>query len=372
MKEWNGDGLLPTLYSKTATGAVNVWQCWVEEDEVCVRWGQMNGVLQTARFKCEPKNEGKTNETTGEKQAIKEAKAKWAKQIKKKYSETLETAGETKRIKPMLACDWKGFKEKLPYPVTLQPKLDGVRCLAYIKDGKVYLQSRGGDPWLLPHIQNELAPALAGEFVLDGELYLHGTSLQTITSLAKRPRPESAQLFYCVYDMFHLGAQKDARWEMRHSWLSVWFGDWQKGFDKVRLLASNLAACEADAVYLHNIYAEQGYEGGIIRVRDGTYREGYRSPHLLKMKAWEDAEFPIVGWTVGKGKALNWPIFTCRTKDGKDFEATPKGTEEERAEMLRLAPTLIGQLLTVQYLGFTDEGKPRCARGIAIRDKSDL
>src|SRR3989304_5553013 len=59
---WNGDGPLPELYSRTATGAVNVWQCWVEGDEVCVGGGQMEGAFQYARFKCKPKNEGGRNQ----------------------------------------------------------------------------------------------------------------------------------------------------------------------------------------------------------------------------------------------------------------------------------------------------------------------
>ena len=369
---WKGEGALPTLYSRTATGAVNQWICWVEDRYVCVRWGQVDGAQQEARFICLPKNDGRANATTAKEQAIKEAIAKWRKQLKKKYSESLDTAGETERLKPMLALDWKSVKAQIPYPVTVQPKLDGVRCLAYLKDGLVYLQSRGGDPWLLPHIQRELERALNPEWVLDGELYLHGMSLQSITSLAKRPRPESEQLYYCIYDMFHLGGRKDAPWEERKSWVTVWFGDWQKSFWKVWQVPNGMAASEDDVMYLHNAYAEQGYEGAILRIRDGTYREGYRSPHLLKVKAWEDDEFRIIDFTSGKGKFENAPVFGCLTKEGKRFEAVPKGSAEERYEMLQRAPQLIGQLLKVQYLGFTDEGAPKCARGIAIREPTDL
>lgn len=369
--KWKGDGTLPVLYSKAATGAIVAWQCWVENEYVCVRWGQLDGAMQEARFACVAKNTGRSNATTAHEQAVKEAVAKWKKQIKKKYSETIDTAGVTKRIKPMLALDWKDQRNNIQYPVYMQPKLDGVRCLAYLKDGQVFLQSRGGDPILLPHIQREIQPALGGDFVLDGELYIHGTSLQSIMSLVTRPREESEQLYYCVYDMFNLN-QLQATWDLRKSWLYVWFGDWQKGFNKLHLTHTNIAACEADALYLHRVYAEQGYEGGIIRTYYGLYREGYRSPDLLKMKEWEDDEFPIVGYTVGKGKFENVPIFTCRTKAGKDFEVTPKGSQKERDELLRLAPTLNGQLLKVKYLGFTEEGKPRCARGICLRDKTDL
>lgn len=372
VSNWDGSCPLPTLYSKTATGAINEWVCWVVGDEVCVRWGQLNGAQQEARFKCLPKNEGRSNATTAWQQAVKEAVAKWNKQKKRKYSETLESAGKTVHIRPMLALDWKEHKHRISYPVVVQPKFDGVRCLAYLKDGQVYLQSRGGDPWLLPHLQRELQPALYGDYVLDGELYIHGMSLQSIISLAKRPRPESERLYYCVYDMFRLNEDVEAPYEARKNWRLVWFGDRQHGFQKVTRVADGLAANEASLLYFHNAYAEQGYEGAIIRSHRGVYRQGYRSPDLLKLKAWEDDEFVIAGFTVGKGKAENMPIFTCLTKEGLPFEVTPKGTEEERAELLQLAPTLNGQLMKVQYLGYTEDRKPRCARGLGVRDKSDL
>lgn len=369
--DWTGEGPLPELFSRTATGAVNVWQCWVERDEVVVRWGQYEGMHQEARFKCKPKNVGRSNETNAHTQAVKEAIAKHKKQLKKKYSEKLQTAGETQRIKPMLAQDWKKHREKIQYPVDVQPKLDGIRCLAYMKEGRVYLQSRGGDPILLPHIMREIQPAFGGDFVLDGELYVHGMSLQAIGSLVRRPRPESEQLYYCIYDMFSL-SQPSVDWEGRKQWLLVWFGDWQKGFNKLHRVHTGVAASEADVQYLHDGYASIGYEGLIIRKRKGLYREDHRSPDLLKVKQWEDDEFRILDWAVGKGKFENAPVFGCLTKEGKRFEVVPKGSAEERYEMLQQAPQLVGQLLKVQYLGFTEEGKPRCARGIAIRDRSDL
>lgn len=365
--DWDGSKPLPPLYSKTATGAVNVWNCWVQGPLVCVSWGQMGGAMQNATFACQPKNVGRANATTAEQQAIKEAISKWKKMLKKKYSETPETAGETVRIKPMLALSFKDHKEKLVYPVTVQPKLDGLRCLAYKKDGHIYLQSRGGDPISLPHIQQELHWHLPDNHVLDGELYIHGASLQSITSLVRRPREESKEIFYCVYDVI-LPIREP--WSQRKRWLYEFF--WNKSFNRVWMVGNQSAHNEQQIQEMHDSYADSGYEGAMIRGEFAIYREGYRSPDLLKLKAWEDAEFPIIGWTIGKGKAENMPIFICKTEDGKEFEVVPKGTAEERKEMLDNAQNLLGRLLTVQYLGYTEDGKPKCARGIAIRDRSDL
>ena len=91
-QEWDGVGESPWLYSKTASGAVNVWQCWAQGANVEVRWGQEGGALQYASYECHPKNAGRSNSTTAEEQAVKEAVAKFKKQLKKKYFTTREEA----------------------------------------------------------------------------------------------------------------------------------------------------------------------------------------------------------------------------------------------------------------------------------------
>lgn len=369
MKEWNGDGTLPVLYSKTATGAINYWQCWVEGPCVCVRWGQVEGAAQEARFVCKPKNEGKANATTAHEQAVKEAKAKWRKQLKKKYSESIETAGETERFKPMLALDFEEHKHKLVYPVTLQPKFDGVRCISYFKDGRVILQSRGGDPYSVDHVSKALTGMLVNGAIFDGELYVHGLSLQSLNSLVRRPQEESLQITYCVYDVISRKSP-DWNWTSRWHWLTELGG--LRFAPPVYLSPSLVALNEAQVISAQKHFIEHGYEGAIVRTGDGTYREGYRSPHLLKVKSWKDDEFEIINWTVGKGKFESVPIFKCKTKEGKEFDVAPKGTNAERLEMLNNAPSLIGRLMKVKYFDYTDEGVPHYPVGLGIRDQSDL
>jgi DNA ligase 1 len=371
VKSWDGQGTLPVLYSKTATGSVSVWQCWVEDDQVCVSWGQLGGQMQQSRHKCKGKNAGRSNATTPHQQAVKEALSKWQKQKKVKYNEDPEAAGVTERIKPMLAESFWEHKHKLVYPVTVQPKLEGVRCLAYRKaDGSLMLQSRKGDPYKLQHIHDQLQWLGPGS-VLDGELYVHGASQQSINSLVRRARPESRCIYYCIYDLLRWGGTTGT-WVERMGWIEGLFSSFGYPWPNLWKVPSVDAWDENGVLELQRRFVEDGYEGAIVRAQEGEYREGYRSPHLLKVKSWNDAEFPIIGFTVGRGKFENVPIFKCITADGKDFDVTPVGTAEERLEMLREAPQSIGKMLTVKYFGLTHEGKPYSARGVAIRLESDM
>lgn len=367
---WDGKGHLPVLYAKTATGAVNTWMCWVDGSCVCVQWGQQGGVLQVARFRCEPKNEGRANATSAEDQAIKEAIAKWKKQIKKKYFISSELATTSRNLKPMLAKDYHKERHKIQFPVHVQPKFDGVRCLAYYRqDGMVVLQSRGGDPYSVSHIQEQLAVPLCTrrEVILDGELYHHGTSLQTINSWVRRPQEASASIVYMVYDI-HYEDVPGREWEARLRAKTEFFASAQQYMSHVAQVQTVQVTSHEHVQYYHDRYVEQGYEGAIIRLGHGQYRFGYRSSELLKYKSFQESEFEIVGWARGKGKFENVPTFRLKTADGKLFDATPKGTEQERLELLQNADSYAGRMATIRYMMYSDDGIPMYPLFICLRE----
>ena len=331
------------LYAKAATGAITKWKCWVQGDCVLVSWGQVDGAQQDASFICKPKNEGRANATTAHEQAIKEAIAKWKKQVKKKYFLSPDEAEGTLNLKPMLAKPFDKHKGKIHWPVDTQPKFDGVRCLAYRKDGKVFLQSRGGDPYIVPHIAEALESCLVKNVVLDGELYVHGESLQTIMSWVKRLQDNTLNITYNVYDITDLRSQSDP-WEIRRDKLATWFEQHGTRLDRtVWHVASHECDSEKAVKEAHDVYVQNGYEGAIIRTRDHQYKFAYRSAGLLKLKEFQDGEFIITGWTRGKGKFAHVPIFRCEAKNGKPFDVAPMGTEKQRLLMLQDADNLVGK-----------------------------
>ena len=368
---YTGVGTLPTLYTRTANGAINQWTVWARDGKVHVEWGQVGGQMQYAAFDCEAKNIGRANSTTFGEQAIKEAIAKWKKQLKKKYFMSEADAETSLNLKPMLAHEFKKRLEKgaVTFPVDVQPKYDGVRCLTYRKGGALMMQSRGGDPYVVHHLRVALEPVVNGSMVLDGELYIHGMSLQNITSLVKRPREESAQLTYCIYDITDLNDQS-APWSQRLQSLLAFFGSYPFITNAgIHMTWHCIAGTPEQVQMAHDQYVQQGYEGAIIRQHHGLYRFGYRSHELLKLKSFQDAEFRIIGWTRGKGKFEDYPVFKCITAEGKDFDCLPKGTDQERREMLANANSYIGKDLNVRFFQWTDERKPQFPIGMYIREK---
>lgn len=118
-----------TLYVKTSAGNINFWSIWTEGPVVHTKWGKLDtNKPLTDSYEAEGKNIGKANETTPEEQAVLEAQSKYDKQLRLKYVHSITEAKQNLNIKPMrcYVFDEKRAK-KIEWPVTVQPKFNGVR-----------------------------------------------------------------------------------------------------------------------------------------------------------------------------------------------------------------------------------------------------
>lgn len=351
-----------TLYHKAKGGDLRQWRTWAEKGVIYTEYGTVGGKLQVSSKKAEPKNVGRANATTAEEQAVLEAKALWKFKVERKYSTTKEGAKE-ELLLPMLAHKYEA--KKVEFPADVQPKLDGLRCLAYREGKKVVLLSRAGKPYDVPHIQKALEK-MPLNTTFDGELYVHGMSCQTITSLVKKNKPESAQLVYYVYDVPEFNGDDTLPWSERREFL-----DFTDEDGCLRALPFETVASDKDVWQKHGEYVEQGYEGAILRMHDGVYQWGYRSRELLKVKSFQDAEFKVVDAEEGVGKMKGCVVFICETKKHRPFKCTMKVPMEERARMYKERKKYIGEELTVRFFELTDDGIPRFPVGVVFRTEED-
>jgi ATP-dependent DNA ligase len=345
------------LYQKTKTGAINSWRAWNESNKIFTEYGQIGGKLQTTvGTECITTNEGRSNERNPVEQAIFEVDAMYKNQLRLKYSTTIEEA-QSVRIQPMLAQD--GHGTKFPSEFDVQMKFDGGRTMT--KDGDRVLYSRGNKTYNVAHITAELKAMFPDDVMTDGELYLHGVPLQTIMSLIKKPQVQSKDIEYHIYDI-----PSDKPWNERKKILNSF-----KSSGHIKIVETYTVKSEQELVALHDKFVEAGYEGAIIRLDGRGYEFGKRSSLLLKWKAFEDAEFKIVGIKVGTGKMSECPIFICQNDiNDKTFDVVPIGTMKARKEMLD--DKNIGKLLIVKFLGRSEDGIPKIATGKSIRTEEDM
>ena len=352
----------PKLYKVTSTGATQVW--WLEREggRYCTHSGQVDGAIVVSEWtRAEPKNVGRSNQTSPEEQARAEVAAKYELKRKKGYRDTPDAAAKSDRFQPMLAKPFDDYSDKLTYPLYSQPKLDGVRCIAKYEG----LFSREGNPIVaVPHIYAALRPFFARmpHIWLDGELYNHmfHDDFNEIVSLVRTPKPSEEHLKltaelveYHVYD-----SPADEPFITRIQRV-------QEICDAVGkplvFVQTELAPTPAHLDGQYEAYLDQGYEGQIVRCN--TNYEEKRTKNLLKRKEFVDSEFEVLDIEEGRGNAAGgakrvW--LRLDTDPNEKFKADMMGTVAQRKQILRDKAKYIGKMATVKYFKQrTPAGIPR-------------
>lgn len=374
---------LPDLFKKTSTGAIQYWTICVYEDSdhstayiIQTDYGQVGTDNPQVTYDTiyEGKNVGKKNETSVREQAFAEATAKWEKQQKKGYVNSIDMAeadGLSSLIEggivPMLAHKFSDHAHKIKYPCYAQPKLDGIRCIAILKDGKCTLWSRTRKRITgVPHIARQIENTFKDDIVLDGELYNHDYkyNFEKIVSVVRQEKPTEGHevVQYHIYDVVNTQEFQD-----RSAYLGDFISNSQNG--PLHRVETSIVTEESEVMPYFEAFRKQGYEGAMLRNKVSKY-VNKRSYDLLKVKEFDDAEFDIIGIEEGRGKlAGHVGAFKCRMANGNEFLAKMAGELTNLKIYFEDHSLWKGKKLTVKYQGLTGaNGVPRFPIGVVIRD----
>ena len=236
------------------------------------------------------------------------------------------------RKKPMLAYPVSDKPIDYDNKISMQPKLDGVRCviqaekLPFDMGYDVVAYSRTGKQWKnIDHILFNLKPwfQLNPDVILDGELYNHDLKddFEKIISLVRKQKPtdldalESADMvqFHC-YDII----DETKTFEERNRFI-------QQVVPRnhcVHHVKTQAVGSETLAKVVHQQNLDNGYEGSILRTNDVYACK--RSHNLRKFKDFSDAEATIIDFVEGKGKRKGTlGKFVMRDADGIEFGCPP-------------------------------------------------
>lgn len=361
----------PTIYARGNNKKILTWSITVDGTTFSVTAGQQDGKKVTAKpTLCTPKNVGRSNATTAEDQALLEAEAKWEKKIKSGgYWENVDDIDKVTFIEPMLAKKLEDRRSKIDISkgLIVQLKFNGMRCIA-TKDG---LFTRTGERYAsVPHIEGSLISffAMFPDAVLDGELFNMELreQLNEIAKLIRRTEHFTPEHFakteklvrYYVYDGWGFGAEESDPYKKRKLMI-----------DTTNFSCPYIMPVEDEMVYsweqldaVYQTFVADNHEGAIARIPDSPY-ERKRTNNLLKIKPCLDDEFEIISIEEGQG---NWSgvakIVGLKTKDGKFFNATFKGTMAEALECLQNKSQWIGKIVTIQFNGMTGLNCPQYAQ----------
>jgi DNA ligase 1 len=288
------------------------------------------------------------------------ASRKIAAGYKETEAEALGTHGQNELglLKPMLASKFENAKH-LRYDLTyVQPKLDGHRCLITNDCGEIKAYSRNGKIIdSIDHILDGIVGLRDGE-TIDGELYHHGSSLQTISSWVKRKQENTKLIKFICYDVI----------------LDCDYADRFPIIKSIEALSNSIEVIDTDFVYgyfdtkpLFRAAVDKGYEGLILRPSGFCYEVGKRSKGLIKVKGWVDEELPILSVA---GSKDGHAIFTLE-KNGKKFTVLSHGNHAEKRMNLEKKNDLVGRMVQIKYANLTKDGVPFHPIAVMWRDPNE-
>ena len=204
-------------------------------------------------------------------------------------AETLTTVG--------VNGDFK-IADPISYPVRVEAKLDGLRCIAVKHNGEVSMFTRSGTPLeTLPRIKAAIEALPLDNFVLDGEAMADSWEDSASIMMSSKSKKDDSDMRYHIFDCLPLSewqSQKsDTPYFFRLVNLATTLG-LPEG-SPFRLVKSKTCANETELREFYSECIDEGYEGVMLKDIEAPYR-WKRSDAILKLKPVATEEGVIVGW----------------------------------------------------------------------------
>jgi bifunctional non-homologous end joining protein LigD len=211
-----------------------------------------------------------------------------------------------------------------------ETKWDGFRAIAAASPGQAALYSRNGNDISkkYPTICAALAK-IKHEAVLDGELVAldeHGRSRFQLLQNAGR---NHVPLLYCVFDLLYLDGT-----DLRGRTLLERKAELEKILPKSKLLLYS-AHVTGEGIKAFNRAKRAHEEGVMAKLASGRYHSGTRTREWLKVKASQEQEVVIVGFTAPRRSRKYFGALVLAVRKGRGWDYVGRAGTGFDAETLR-------------------------------------
>ena len=256
-----------------------------------------------------------------------------------------------------------------------QWKINGLRCFisAYINTGDIFNPIRlkfvscEGTVWnslgnleeyLLSVLDNQLLDKMIDEhYILDGEVYLPGHTVNEINHFVKDPNcKENKLLQYWCYDIAIDDMSQHARLDYlksRQSDFVAWFVDKNAHLNSTErfvVLPNHVITNDNLALNARDKFIDLGFEGLIMRNPNAEYQYGKRNLTMIKYKKSTDGVFTILDIYPEGNKRADIPLFLLKNDiNDATFEVHVGGSYAYQSTILMDKELFIGKKMYVEY-----------------------
>lgn len=274
--------------------------------------------------------------------------------------------------------------EPVTYPIRCEPKLDGLRCIAVKKDGKVTFFTRNGTELdSMPKIKAALEAAPIDNVVLDGEGMAADWNESASVMMSKTQKDDS-NLYYNIFDAMPLDNWVEQDCSMTYFYRAILVRDVVEAVASscVRQVPHIMAQNEEELKVFFAKCLDEEYEGVMLKTLDTPYKFK-RSSNILKLKPVVTYEGVIVGHYEGRRGTKREGLFGgfevvfsngVVTRVGGGFNDALKADVQ-----LQGPDTYLGKIVEVEAQpdpltkdGLTVDGKARFPVFTRFRDEGDV
>ena len=277
--------------------------------------------------------------------------------------------GFDKYMVPVFTCqlahDSANHEKKMVGPKQIEIKLDGVRVLTVIKDGKVEMFSRNGKQFHnFGHIIAEIEAVLKDkpapyDLVLDGEV-MSANFQDLMNQVHRKSGGVAKDAVLHLFDMIPLDKFLEGKYEVEQSKRSQYVWHWvdanKDALEHVQVLDHeivNLDTPEGQKTYtdVNKAAVDGGYEGIMIKDLDAPY-ECKRSTSWLKLKPFIEVTLKVVAVEEGTGRNEGrlGALILEGEDDGYNYSLNCGSglSDSQRDKFWTERDTLIGQLVEIR------------------------
>ncbi len=195
-----------------------------------------------------------------------------------------------------------------------ETKWDGFRAIAVAEPGRASLYSRRGHDISAkyPTICAALAK-IKQKAVFDGEVVALDETGRSRFQLLQNYGRNSVPLLECVFDLLYLDGKDLRDWPLLKRKEAL-----KKILPKSKLLLYSTHVM-GDGIKAFKQAARAGEEGVIAKLAGSQYHSGTRTREWLKVKASQEQEVVIVGFTKPRGQRRFFGSLLLAVRDGKDW-----------------------------------------------------
>ena len=262
--------------------------------------------------------------------------------------------------------------------VYVEPKLDGIRCLAIVENGEAKLFTRAGK--LISNFDETVGKELKlmDDGCYDGEI-MSNDFTDLMRQVYRKDNKNITDVYLALFDYIPLNEWRTGksqtscrkRYEILEDQVSRGYRSARRYsalFDYIRTVDRYTLPSDYEKIKAkHDEFVTNGYEGAMVKNIDAPYSFG-RDWSVMKFKSFFDVDVEIKGMLEGTGKHEGKLGSFVIDYKGKEVRVG-SGLNDETREKLWVNPNShIGRIIEVRYQEETPDGSLRFPTFVCFRN----